>query len=145
MILAPVGVAKNISDVMENKATIKHIEFWVANLERSMRFYERIFGLIGWEKIESNAFSNGEIKMYFVEQNVKSEKTAGPRHICFLARSRKIVDEVAKLLLETQADIIRGPLESQYKDRSSYTVDFRDPDGYIIEVATKSIVFRKLQ
>lgn len=128
---------------MKNKATIKHIEFWVSNLERSIKFYEGIFGLIGWNKIESNAFSNGETKIYFIEQDVKSEKTIGPRHICFLAASQDIVDKVAKLLLETQTDIIRGPLESQYQDRSSYTVDFRDPDGYIIEVATRSIVLRK--
>lgn len=127
--------------VMENKTTIKHIEFWVSNLECSIKFYEKILGLIGWEKIEFNTFSNGETKIYFVEQNVKSEKTAGPRHICFLAVSQEVVDEVAKLLLEIQADIIRGPLESQYKDRSSYTVDFRDPDGYVIEVATKSVFY----
>jgi len=134
---------KKIKSVIENKATIKHIEFWVSNLERSIKFYEGIFRLIGWDKIEFNAFSNGEIKIYFVEQDVKFEKTVGPRHICFLAASQKIVDEVAKLLVEIQADIIRGPLESQYQDRGSYTVDFRDPDGYVIEIATKSIVLRK--
>jgi len=128
---------------MENKATIKHIEFWVSNLERSIGFYEGIFGLIGWDKTESNAFNNGETKIYFVEQNVKPEKTIGPRHICFLVASQNVVDEVAGFLLKIQADIIRGPLESKYNDRSSYTVDFRDPDGYIIEVATESMILRK--
>ncbi|OGG39046.1 hypothetical protein A2127_02605 [Candidatus Jorgensenbacteria bacterium GWC1_48_12] len=128
---------------MENKAAIKHIEFWVSNLGRSIKFYEGIFRLLGWGQVESNAFSNGETKIYFIEQAVKSGKTVGPRHICFLAASQNIVDEVAELLSEIQADIIRGPLESRYKDRSSYTVDFRDPDGYVIEVATKSIVLRK--
>ncbi|TSC60417.1 MAG: hypothetical protein LiPW15_295 [Parcubacteria group bacterium LiPW_15] len=123
---------------MGNKATIKHIEFWVSDLERSVRFYEAVFGIIGWNKIESNAFSNGETKIYFIKQDVKPENTIGPRHICFLAGSREMVDEVGRLLSGMQADIIRGPLESSYKDRSSYTVDFRDPDGYVIEVATKS-------
>ncbi|MFA6909141.1 MAG: VOC family protein [Patescibacteria group bacterium] len=128
---------------MGNKASIKHIEFWVSNLERSMKFYEGIFKLIGWVKIESNAFSNGETKIYFVEQAVRLENSVGPRHICFLAASQDVVDEVARLLSEIQADIIRGPLESRYKDRTSYTVDFRDPDGYILEIATKSIVLQK--
>ena len=132
----------NSKSVMENKAGIKHIEFWVSSLKRSVKFYERIFELIGWDKIESNAFSNGETKIYFIEQSVKSEKTVGPRHLCFLALSRKVVDEVAELLLRARADIIRGPLEVQYKDRSSYTVDFRDPDGYVIEVATESTAIR---
>jgi catechol 2,3-dioxygenase-like lactoylglutathione lyase family enzyme len=128
---------------MENKATIKHIEFWVSDLKRSMRFYKDLFSIIGWNGIEKNAFSNGQIKIYFIEQRVKSQKTIGPRHICFLASSRRIVGEVANLLIKNRADIIRGPLESRYKNRSSYTVDFRDPDGYIIEVATKSIALRK--
>ncbi len=127
---------------MGNKAAIKHIEFWVSGLERSINFYEGIFRIVGWEKIETNAFSNGETKIYLIEQDVKSERTVGPRHLCFLATSQKIVDEVAKFLSEIQADIIRGPLESRYKDRSSYAVDFRDPDGYVIEVATESIVMK---
>ena len=125
---------------MKNKATIKHIEFWTPNLKRSIKFYKNIFRIIGWKYIEQNAFSNGEIKIYFIEQNVKSGKTVGPRHICFLVNSRNIVDEIADFLTKIKADIIRGPLESQYKNKSSYTVDFRDLDGYIIEVATKSKV-----
>lgn len=142
MTLVRAAPAKSIRIAMGNKAAIKHIEFWVSSLERSIRFYEGIFKIIGWEKAESNAFSTGETKIYFIEQDVKSGKTVGPRHICFLADSQKMVDEVANLLLEIKADIIRGPLESRYKDRSSYTIDFRDLDGYIIEVATESIIPR---
>lgn len=123
---------------MESKAAIKHIEFWVSDLDRSIKFYEVIFKIIGWQKIEANAFSNGETKIYFIEQNVKSGKAVGPRHICFLANSCETVDAIGKAMLEMQTDIIRGPMESLYKDRTSYTVDFRDPDGYVIEVATKS-------
>jgi len=123
---------------MENKASIKHLEFWVSDLDRSINFYEGIFRIIGWEKVEANGFSNGETKIYFIEQAVKLERTVGPRHLCFLAVSKEVVDEIAKFLSEVKAEIIRGPLESQYQDRTSYTVDFRDPDGYIIEVATKS-------
>lgn len=123
---------------MENKATIKHIEFWVSDLARSVEFYESIFKIIGWEKIEANAFSNGETKLYFVEHDVKTERSVGPRHLCFLVNSKEIVDKVGRILFKIGADIIRGPLESKYKNRSSYTVDFRDPDGYVIEVATAS-------
>ncbi|MFA5838577.1 MAG: VOC family protein [Candidatus Paceibacterota bacterium] len=128
---------------MDNKATIKHIEFWTSDLDRSIKFYEDIFGLIGWEKIEANAFSNGETKIYFIQQHVKSEKTVGPRHLCFLANSQRVVDEVANFLLKVKADIIRGPVKSKYNGNESYTIDFRDPDGYIIEVATKSELLRE--
>lgn len=123
---------------MGSKGTIKHIEFWVSDLGRSVKFYEGVFEIIGWKKVDSNAFSNGETKIYFVEKNIKLENTIGPRHICFLADSKKVVDQIAEFLSGLKADIIRGPIESQYKDRSSYTVDFRDSDGYVIEVATES-------
>lgn len=128
---------------MKNRAFIKHIEFWVSDLGLSIKFYKGIFKIIGWKLIEKNAFSNGETKIYFVEKNLKNRETIGPRHLCFLANSRKVVDEVARFLTNNDYDIIRGPLESHYKNRDSYTVDFRDPDGYIIEVATESIVFQK--
>jgi len=128
---------------MGNKATIKHMEFWVSDLKRSMKFYKGIFGRIGWDLIEKNAFSNGQNKIYFIEQRVKSQKAVGPRHICFLASSRKIVDDVGQFLAKKAYNIIRGPLESRYKNRSSYTLDFRDPDKYVIEVATKSIILGK--
>ncbi len=128
---------------MGSKSVIKHIEFWVSDLGRSIKFYKKIFKVIGWKKIESNAFSNGETKIYFIKQDVRARKTIGPRHLCFLATSRKKVDEVAKLLSKTKSDIIRGPLESRYKGRNSYTADFRDPDAYVIEVATQSTVRRR--
>lgn len=128
---------------MNSMGVIKHIEFWVSDLKHSMKFYKGIFIIIGWNYLEKNAFSNGQTKIYFVEQDVKIRKVVGPRHVCFLASSRKVVDRVGEFLLKSEGDIIRGPLNLQYKDRNSYAVDFRDPDGYIIEVATKSVVSKK--
>lgn len=124
---------------MKNKAAIKHIEFWTPELKRSMKFYNGILSIIGWKEIGENAFSNGQTKIYFTEQDVEAQKTIGPRHICFLAGSHKEVDDVGQFLTKNNCNIIRGPLESHYKNRNSYTVDFRDPDGYVIEVATESV------
>jgi catechol 2,3-dioxygenase-like lactoylglutathione lyase family enzyme len=118
---------------------IKHIEFWVSNLKKLIDFYSQLFPLIGWKQVDANSFAYGETKIYFIEQAVDFSKNIGPRHICFLAKSREVVNKVGEFLKNINAFIIRGPLESKYKNRSSYTVDFKDPDGYIIEVATKSI------
>jgi catechol 2,3-dioxygenase-like lactoylglutathione lyase family enzyme len=128
---------------MGNKAAIKHIEFWVSNFKRSVKFYKGVLEIIGWSHIEKNAFSDGQTKIYFVEQDVKLQKTIGPRHICFLANSRAEVNSVGKFLDKNSYNIIRGPLNYHYKNKNSYTVDFRDPDGYVIEVATKSVALRK--
>ncbi|EJV62712.1 hypothetical protein BWGOE3_21430 [Bacillus mycoides] len=32
------------------RAGIHHIEFWVANLEESLSFYDKLFSIIGWRK-----------------------------------------------------------------------------------------------
>lgn len=117
---------------------IKHIEFWVSDLQKSLGFYSRLFPLIGWEKFDESSFSSENTKIYFIQKDVRFNENIGPRHICFLAHSKEIVDDVGKFLKDVNAFIIRGPLESKYIDRSSYTVDFKDPDGYILEVATKS-------
>ena len=124
---------------MQNKSGIKHIEFWVSDLSASLKFYEQLFVLIGWKKVDVNAFSDGITKIYFTERVAALQPSLGPRHICFLADSIEMVNVVGELLKTQHVSIIRGPLESWYKDRSSYTVDFKDPDGYILEVATRSM------
>lgn len=116
-------------------AGIKHIEFWVSDLKRSLDFYGQLFPLIGWQKFDESSFTGGGAKIYFVEKNVTFVQNVGPRHICFFAESRIAVDQVGDFLKKAGAPIIRGPLESSYHGRTSYTVDFRDPDGYILEVA----------
>ncbi len=117
---------------------IKHIEFWVLDLERSVSFYKKLFSLIGWEQYDRNGFQCGTTKIYFLEKKVSFTENIGPRHICFEADSKDAVDKIFDFLKEIKANIIRGPLEYTYKEEVAYTVDFRDPDGYIIEVATRS-------
>ncbi len=117
---------------------IKHIEFWVSNLKDSLIFYEELFTIIGWEKVEDNTWKNGDTKIYFIEKPVLVAGTIGPRHICFLAGGREVVDQVGKFLKGSNAEIVRGPKEYAYKERTGYTIDFKDPDGYVLEVATKS-------
>ncbi|MFA6586141.1 MAG: VOC family protein [Candidatus Paceibacterota bacterium] len=119
--------------------SIKHIEFWVSNKEKSLAFYVSIFKLIGWQQVDTNSFTDGNTKIYFIEQSVNFNKNIGPRHICFLAESRDIVERVADFLKASNSFILRGPMNYTYKNRSAYTIDFKDPDGYILEVATKSV------
>ncbi|MHB9010621.1 MAG: VOC family protein [Ignavibacteriaceae bacterium] len=117
---------------------IKHIEFWVSDLERSISFYKKLFDIIGWEQYDPNGFRCGMTKIYFVENDVLVKKCVGPRHICFEADTTGVVEKVADFLKENSAPIIRGPITYVYKRNTAYTVDFRDPDGYIIEVAIRS-------
>jgi len=120
---------------MDTKAGINHIEFWVSNRARSLAFYEALFRAIGWRHKGEGEFSSGSTTFYLVEKPVKRQDAAGPRHVCFQAVSRAVVDAVATLLRERSAEIIRGPLEMPEYSTGYYTVDFRDPDGYVVEVA----------
>lgn len=116
-------------------AGINHIEFWVSDLSRALSLYTPLFAAVGWRKLSDTEFSFGSTVFYFVEKPVARSDSAGPRHICFQAGSRETVEEVAKLLRKHHADILRGPIEMPDYSKGYYTVDFRDPDGYVIEVA----------
>jgi catechol 2,3-dioxygenase-like lactoylglutathione lyase family enzyme len=119
-------------------AGIKHIEFWVSDLDKSLLFYKDLFDLIGWEQYDLNGFRHNMTKIYFVQKDVPFNENIGPRHICFEADSIEIVEKVTELVKSYNLPVIRGPIEYSYEDNAAHTVDFRDPDGYIIEVATRS-------
>ncbi len=63
----------------------------------------------------------------FVQQRV------GLHHLCLRARSREDVDQVAALVRELDAPIVRGPEESTWAP-GYYSVLFEDPDGIRLEV-----------
>ena len=101
-----------------------------------MKFYRSLFELIGWKELNDHAFSSGNTEIYFKQVNTaKPSTTIGPRHICFQAVSRRVVDDVAVLTAQSNASIIRGPVEANDYSVGYYTIDFRDPDGYVLEVA----------
>lgn len=119
------------------KEGIRHIEFWVSDLAKSLEFYSRLFAVMKWRQKGEKVFVSGDMKIYFRQYEGKLLDTLGPRHICFHAANRKMVDEVGTFLLVYGCRIIRGPTEIAESPYPSgyYTVDFRDPDGYVLEVA----------
>ena len=120
---------------MTSKPGINHIEFWVSDLTRSLAFYRPLFAAIGWSQRSDAEFSSGSSVVYFIEKPVGRVDGVGPRHLCFQATSRAVVEAVASLAKSSSAAIIRGPVEMPEYSRGYYTVDVRDPDGYVIEVA----------
>lgn len=114
---------------------INHIEFWVKDLEQSLAFYSKLFPLIGWYELTRTSYSCGHHEIYFKEMPIAFHDSLGVRHICFHATSREVVDRVGEWLKRIGADIIRGPLEMPHYDETYYTADFRDPNGFVLEVA----------
>lgn len=123
---------------------IRHIEIVVSDLKKSLDFYSKLFFLIGWQKVDGNGFKCGGTKIYLKEStgakrdtNYEQRDLLGVRHVCFEVNDKETVDTVGKFLIEKNTKMIRGPLEvfdEWTPNGGYYTVDFHDPDGYILEV-----------
>lgn len=114
---------------------INHIEYWVSNLSKSIKFYSCFLSIIGWEQISEVSFSNGSMVIYFVEsKKIHTKVSHGVRHICFQAMEKDQVNQVYHELATEKAEFIRGPIMMPYS-KEYYTVDFYDPDGQVVEVA----------
>jgi catechol 2,3-dioxygenase-like lactoylglutathione lyase family enzyme len=114
---------------------IKHVEIAVSDLQKSLSFYDTFFKTIGWRKVDKNGFVGGNTKVYLKQWSFPSGNTLGARHICFWADDREMVDEVGKYVKGAGVKMIRGPLVVTEYSPDYYTVDFYDPDGYMLEVA----------
>ena len=62
---------------MENKLKpgINHIEFWVSDLSKSIKFYDDFLSVIGWKQISDVSFSNGSLVIYFIEKKKYYKKS----------------------------------------------------------------------
>lgn len=125
-----------MSNIMSYKhgIGIAHLEFWVKDLKASMAFYSELFPIIGWKALNSTSYSSGAHEIYFKEMPVALHDSLGVRHICFHASSRGVVDEVGKWLVQQKAVIIRVPQVIPEYGNTYYTVDFKDPNGFVLEV-----------
>nr|EJQ78275.1 hypothetical protein IGC_03287 [Bacillus cereus HuA4-10] len=61
-----------------HRVGIHHIEFLVANLEESISFYDTLFSIIGWRKLNEVEYSTGESEIYFKEVDEEIVRTLGP-------------------------------------------------------------------
>jgi len=116
------------------KTRLNHIEFWVSDLRKSIKFYNSFLPLVGWKQISEVSFTDGNTVIYFQEmKDVQKTRSLGVRHLCFQATEREQVDRVYNALVNEQAKFIRGPLPMPYS-KDYYTIDFFDPDGQVLEV-----------
>lgn len=117
------------------KKGIKHIEIAVSDLQKSLYFYDELFKVIGWKKVDNNGFVCGNTKIYLKKWDFPSGNTLGVRHICFWADDKAMVDNVGEYIKSTRVKMIRGPLVVTEYSPDYYTFDFYDPDGCMLEVA----------
>ena len=120
---------------MNPKQGIKHIEIAVSDLQKSLDFYDKLFEIIGWQKVDKNGYKSGNMKVYLKKWDFPKGSALGVRHICFWADSQDMVNRAGEYVKNTGVKMIRGPLLVPEYSPDYYTVDFYDLDGLMLEVA----------
>lgn len=117
------------------KQGIKHIEIAVSDLQKGLNFYQPLFEMLGWKTVDKNGFVNGNLKIYLKKWDYPAGPSLGIRHLCFWAENKELVNKAGEYVKSTGVKMIRGPLVVLEYSPNYYTVDFYDPDGFMLEVA----------
>lgn len=122
-------------------ARIDHVVLTVADLERTLSFYERVLGM------RPVTFGDGRRALAFGDQKLNLHQagrefepkarrpTPGSVDICFTTEVP--LDEVAAHLRAESVAIELGPVDKVGARRALRSLYFRDPDGNLIEVSNE--------
>lgn len=122
---------------------LSHIELYVSDYSKSIRFYDSILIPLGWSRLvcqkSHTVFSDGHMKIVLgpVEEKYLSppyhRKRVGLNHLAFYAPTKKFVDDYIESVLMPNA--IKCLYENESKgDETYYSVFFEDPDRIKIEI-----------
>ena len=120
---------------------LDHLVLTVADVGRTRDFYERVLGM------EPAVFGEGRYGLAFGSQKINLHEagrefepkaavpTPGSADLCFLANAS--VAEVIEHLRANGVEILEGPVGRTGATGPIKSVYFRDPDGNLIEVASR--------
>jgi catechol 2,3-dioxygenase-like lactoylglutathione lyase family enzyme len=116
---------------------LSHVDVRVRDRKRAHQFYSLLLGELGvvlesdkglWTSYIDPGAEAGDWFAFTEDRAMEP----GPTRVALAARSREVVDRVARRLAELGAQQIDGPSEA-YGPRY-YAVFFEDPDGNKLEV-----------
>ena len=120
---------------------LDHLVLTVADVGRTRDFYERVLGM------EPVVFGEGRYALAFGSQKINLHEagrefepkaavpTPGSADLCFLANAS--VAEVVEHLRANGVELLEGPVRRTGATGPIKSVYFRDPDGNLIEVASR--------
>jgi catechol 2,3-dioxygenase-like lactoylglutathione lyase family enzyme len=116
---------------------IDHLNLTVADIDRSVAFYQRVLGM------RAESMGEGRAALYFGQQKIHLDAAGGamamsgekrmPAHICFITEAP--IDEVTAHLEECGVPVrMQGPRAGAIGTIQSVYID--DPDQNSIEIST---------
>ena len=120
---------------------LDHLVLTVADVGRTRDFYERVLGMepvVFGEGRHALAFGSQKINLHEAGREFEPKAavpTPGSADLCFLANAS--VAEVVEHLQANDVEILEGPVGRTGATGPIKSVYFRDPDGNLIEVASR--------
>jgi catechol 2,3-dioxygenase-like lactoylglutathione lyase family enzyme len=118
---------------------IDHIVLTVADIERTVRFYETVMGMV------VEGFGEGRIALKFGSQKINLHQhgrefepkaeypTPGSQDLCFITATR--LEDAMEHVGSMGVEIIEGPTARTGATGPLLSFYFRDPDNNLIEVS----------
>ncbi len=122
-----------------NITAIDHIVLTVADIDKTVRFYEAVLGMV------AERFGEGRIAMKFGNQKInlhqhghefepKAEHPVpGSEDLCFITETR--LEDAVEHVKSLGVEIIQGPIARTGATGPLLSFYFRDPDNNLIEVS----------
>jgi catechol 2,3-dioxygenase-like lactoylglutathione lyase family enzyme len=132
------------------RGSISHIALTASDLERSTAFYEKVFGFIGFKRVEVPESTQQAMKTrlkawvgpgYSISirpskgefaHRLHDRNTPGFNHLAFTAEDRADVEKMYEVLKQIGAKVLDAPAEYPYSP-GYFAVYFTDPDGLKFE------------
>ena len=120
---------------------VDHVVLTVADLERTMTFYERVLGMTPvsfGEGRRALAFGDQKLNLHQVGREFEpkaTRPTPGAIDICFTTAVP--LEEVEAQLRSESVPIEHGPVDKVGARGPLRSIYFRDPDGNLIEVSNE--------
>jgi catechol 2,3-dioxygenase-like lactoylglutathione lyase family enzyme len=120
---------------------IDHVVLTVADIERTIAFYERALGMTAisfGEGRRALAFGDQKLNLHQAGREFEPKArrpTPGAIDVCFTTDLP--LDEVAAHLRSCSVAVELGPVDKVGARRALRSVYFRDPDGNLIEVSNE--------
>jgi catechol 2,3-dioxygenase-like lactoylglutathione lyase family enzyme len=116
---------------------IDHLTFGVADIHRSVHFYDRAFAPLGVRRLVHDESSPVKLAGYGDARPwfwiAEHDLTSGKLHVALRAESREIVDDFHREALLAGGTDNGGPGLRPHYHPGYYAAFVRDPDGHNIE------------